>query len=174
MSMLIGTFKTHLTFGEYLLSEGISPLSTAYGDNPPLFNNRNITQLQRNLRGSFFTNDSLLYFVQHDTSTGEIGFAKVSEIPNTTEDLLNMSFDVKPVGSSDGLKVLNKSFYVFLEILKITKSNYIFFNPASVELNRIYKQLAKNKFFNRELNKHGFGDLTFANGVYTTSRLEAS
>jgi hypothetical protein len=166
MTMIVNTYKHPMTFEEYLLSESVEPISTDYGCNPRLFNNSKIITMG-NLIVSFFLYNNILYFVQKNIFTGEIGFAKANNIPNTTKELEDLIFDVKPVKSSDGLGVFNRSFYVFIKLMAKYKTNKnLFFTPANTDLERLYKVLIRSKFFNNQLHKLGYSSLYFDAGRY--------
>lgn len=170
MSMLVGNFETHNTFHEYIM-EGIEPKETIYGSNSPLFNNKHIG-VQGNIKITCFIHNGILYFIQMNKMTGEIGFAKSLVIPNTDKELRELTFDVEPTKDSDGLGVFNKSFFVFLKVIEDTSGvKKIFFKPASQGLNKLYTLLTKSKNFSNTLNRLGFSNLEFNGEIFVSNRL---
>jgi hypothetical protein len=163
--MIVGSFQKPMTFEEYMLSESIAPTKTDYGCNPPDFNDTFIN-INNNLAICCYVYNNILYYVQHQIATGEIGFGKSSIIPKTYEELYELRFDVKPMKTSDGLGVFNRTFYVFLEILKKSNTQKVFFKSANPDLENVYKLLKLNKYFNRILNDLGFSDISQEENIY--------
>lgn len=171
MSMLIGTFQNHMTFEEYTLSESIKPKQTNYGTNPPEFNNKQISKFSNDIISTCFASDNRLYFVQLSVDTGEIGFAKLSKIPKTFEELSTVVFDVEPTKNSFALGIFGEAFYVFLELIKVSDIDSVYFDSANPELGKVYGLTSKNKFFNKTLNQLGWSDLELKDDKFITSKI---
>lgn len=167
--MIIGSLKSNSTFSDWLLSESVQPKEVSFGFNFPDFNDSEIKESQGVLASCFII-DKRIYFVQLSKETNEIGFA-TGKVPKTYNEFSDMIFDAKPVKNSNGLEVFGKVFFVLLKLIKNSKVNNFYFTADSNELERIYKALTKNKFFNAELNKLGFSSLEYKNHKFISYKV---
>ena len=166
MSLLVGSYREFMTFEQWLLSEAVEPVKVEYGSNPPEFNDRVIARLPNNVNSTCFVYNDSLYAIQLN-DLGEVAFGVNFYVPNSEEELRNITFSDKIVKSvySNGLKVFNQVFYVLLEML--SKDNRdVYFQSANEDLEHFYNKLLGNKFFNRRLNTIGYSDMFLEDGLY--------
>ena len=162
--ILVGRIDRFNTFSEWLMSESIKPLEVDFGSNPPLFNNKKMLNYLGGISGTCFVSDNLLYAVQF-SENGEVAFGVCNKIPKDLKELGMLKFSDNRIVTKSALKVLNKVFYVLIELLKSIKKD-VYFSAANEGLSNIYRAMLRNKFFNIELNKIGYCDIIFEDNVF--------
>jgi len=163
-----------LSYKDFLLSEGISPIKTEFGINTNINDRKTI-----NKEGFIFTFLEIQekIYVVSIRNDGYIGFGFVDITKDKfnldifkLEEILNLSSDNKLNNNLPGLKVFGKVFYVLLELFKTSEIDGFLFDSANKDLSNIYSYLPKNKYFNKKLDEIGLQMSVFKDSYFIKNK----
>ena len=152
-----------IKFREWLeekeLFESIKPKEIKYGINSK-FNNGQIYEVNSNFFITSFLYEDKIYFVLLNKGDVAFLFMKESEILKdySYKDILYVlkQNDDKNIFIKDALKIFNYVIYVTLEISKKYNIKNLKFYGETPELDKLYTNMVKNKFFIEEFKKLGY------------------
>jgi hypothetical protein len=154
-----------IKFREWLeekeLFESIKPKEIKYGINSK-FNNGQIYEVNSSFFITSFLYEDKIYFVL--LNNGDISFLFMNKSRFEFEkydyyDLLNIldqEDNTKITNTKNVLRVFNYVVYIVLEISKKYNIKNLHFYSQTPELDKVYSNMVKNKFFIEEFKKLGY------------------
>lgn len=151
---MVATDEGMIPTETFLLSEGVSPSFTPYGNNSEMDNNE--VSIKHGLLYTFFRNNNETYVVSFSLSPDGI---IVSYGGTVKTGSLNVSeYDYRQTMSRSPITIFNKVFYVILEVLAIYNKRKInvLFTGSTRKQESLYDTIIASGPFQRSMHKAGY------------------